>query len=423
MQDISKELLNFNGKQTQDNINQFFNPNICHVCKSRYGGYLITCSKCELISYCCERHRQDHKVSHLPLCLIARRIIQSKGAKWKSQRFTTEEWKISQRTLMQTIQTAYKDFLKPYEVEMFMCAKSCLICHQQDNLQACKICYSVNYCAKHKVDFEEKHKENCKNLLVLLNLNILTMDGKINVQYPDRMKSMEVRSSQFNDMFDFVNTYIMEYFHQNNTIWVWQSYVYSDYVSNPLTFYYYLKISSAHTVMRPDYHIHIIAASFMDIESLPSWELFLHIFTQIRRLNITLIIPKASYKESVSHKLCYGCREKNRNLFIRKMSKIQYKQYVREKLYENADVMIAYEAEFNVGDPLFKIFELSLDRGCPFIFTAKSQCKAEEIIHQIRGNIDLRTIFKFIENKFRGYRPHRYYETGGIYYRNSYLVV
>ncbi|XP_032677174.1 uncharacterized protein LOC116846890 [Odontomachus brunneus] len=50
-----------------ENYNNFFHPNLCHVCKSK--DQLKLCF-CYMISYCCETHRVQHESQHKEICKI-----------------------------------------------------------------------------------------------------------------------------------------------------------------------------------------------------------------------------------------------------------------------------------------------------------------------------------------------------------------
>ncbi|XP_032685233.1 uncharacterized protein LOC116850728 isoform X3 [Odontomachus brunneus] len=70
----SSRVLTFNGPYTEDKYNQFFNPNVCHVCKQP-SEVLVTCNLCYMISFCSEEHRAIHRNSHSEICKTLAMII------------------------------------------------------------------------------------------------------------------------------------------------------------------------------------------------------------------------------------------------------------------------------------------------------------------------------------------------------------
>lgn len=425
--DISKTLVKFTGEKIEKYYDQFFNPNICHICKNPNQGNLIPCTSCGIIFYCSEEHKMKHENSHLQFCIRIKHEIESDIE--RNSRFTNEDWLLLRRSFLYKIISRSKDVLKPYEVEMMLCTKSCFICHQQTNLKTCEECYSVNYCNDHETNFKEEHISSCKSLLVLLNINILTINGVINVTYPNYVMFNQV-TSKIDNMFMFLDKYIKEYDQHHELqpygtkrIWKWQCYIYSDYASAPLTLYHALmKIeNSSRPILQDNFTVHILAAISMDIRGLPSWELLMHCFPQIKKLNIVLIIPREHHTKIQSYDLCNICIGK-REMVSFGMSHVSYNDYVRKKLYKEANVMITYETKLYIGEDLLKIFILTRDRECPLIFTSRSRSNAEENLHMIQKflrskNIDL------IENKFQSYRPYRDYTTGEMFYRNVYIAI
>ncbi|XP_032668716.1 uncharacterized protein LOC116842932 isoform X2 [Odontomachus brunneus] len=162
---ISQGLCIFDKLYTEYNYNEFFNPNICHVCKKPSQGELMPCYWCGMIFYCSMDHQIMHQPSHTEICAVVR-IAKTEDLKSNARSFNSDdEWRSSRKTFVQTIRLKINRDLMPHEIEMIMCAKSCLICHQQIRLRTCSTCYSANYCDEHQLYFKEKHESMCLNLL------------------------------------------------------------------------------------------------------------------------------------------------------------------------------------------------------------------------------------------------------------------
>ncbi|XP_032668696.1 uncharacterized protein LOC116842926 [Odontomachus brunneus] len=444
MSRITKNLFKFDDLYTENNYNQFFNPNICHVCKKPNQDELKPCGLCGMVFYCSTEHQIMHQSSHMEVCAVMT-FARTEDLELNARPFNSDdEWMSFRKIFMQEIRMKITRDLKPYEKEIIMCPKSCLICHQQISLRTCGTCYSANYCDEHQLDFKKKHVSMCTSLLVFLNLNLLSINKYIRNSYPHNIKFTQIKID-FDDMPTFVIQYINDKVGNVKT-WSEKSYIYSDYMSAPLTLFYGLKEFANSfeeaQIYRPEYNVteyirtrsyifivHIIGASSADVTGLPSWEIFLHIYNQlefsrnkIRELRIILVIPETDCDRNEYYDVCTNCCHIKRKLYLGN-ARVSYEDYVRTNLYKQANIIIAFQAEFSVGNALLNIFIATQDRTCPFFFTTASQSTAEENIRKIEEVMNVPREHRSVGNKFRSYKPYRNYDTGEIYYRNAYLVV
>ncbi|XP_032668695.1 uncharacterized protein LOC116842925 [Odontomachus brunneus] len=438
MSEITKTLYLYHELCTENNYNEFFNPNICHVCKRPNEGKLMPCDSCGMVFYCSKEHQIIHHSSHIEVCIVIK-IARTEDLESNDSSFNSDdEWRSYRKTFMQGIQIKMTRDLKPYEKEIIMCAKSCLICHQQINLRTCNICYSANYCDKHQFYLKKKHGTMCTDLLVLLNLNILNKSYLNLKTYPQTMKFTRI-TIDFDDMITFVDQYINKHYAKMG-VWNDNSYIYSDYLSAPLTLYYGLKefanLFKEAQIYREEHKlinrsrsflfiVHIIGAISVDITGLPSWEIFLHIFNKhkfsenkIMELKVILVAPETDCDRNEYYDVCRECVRTNKQLYLGNAS-VSYEDYMRTNLYKQANIIIAFQAEFSMGSPLLDIFIATQDRTCPFFFTTASQNKAEENIRKIQEVLNVPRQ-RSVENKFRSYRPYRNYETGPFIWSLSY---
>ncbi|XP_032668711.1 uncharacterized protein LOC116842929 isoform X2 [Odontomachus brunneus] len=436
---VRQRLCIFDKLYTEDHYNEFFNPNICHVCKKPNQGELIPCGSCDMVFYCSTDHQIMHQSSHMEVCAVIP-FARTENLESNARPFNSDdEWRSSRKTFMQGIQVKMTRDLMPYEKEMIMCAKSCLICHQQMGLLTCRTCYSANYCDEHQWDFKEKHDFMCLNLLVHLNLNILRLNYLI-ISYSHNVQFSKMKEGCDN-MFAFGNRYIVG----ESNVWNADCYITSNYVSAPLTLYYGLKefanLFEETQIYRDEYNfnrrgryksyffiVHIIGASSADVAGLPSWEIFLHFcheFNSVKKimeLRVILVQPETDCDRNQYYKVCGGCFAANKKLYLAN-ARVSYDDYIRTQLYKEANIIIAFQAEFNAGSAPFEIFRATQDRKCPFFFTTASQNEAEEGIMKLHEVMNVPREHRSVENKFCSYRPFRIYGTGEIYYRNTYLVV
>ncbi|XP_032668718.1 uncharacterized protein LOC116842935 [Odontomachus brunneus] len=165
MSHITTNLYRFDELYTENNYNQFFNPNICHVCKRPNKSELIPCGSCDMVFYCSTEHQIMHQSSHMEVCAVIP-FARIEDLELNAHPFKSDDkWRSFRKTFMQEIRMKITRDLMPYEKEMIMRAKSCLICHQQISLRTCRTCYSANYCDVHQLDFKKKHVSMCTNLL------------------------------------------------------------------------------------------------------------------------------------------------------------------------------------------------------------------------------------------------------------------
>ncbi|XP_032668714.1 uncharacterized protein LOC116842931 [Odontomachus brunneus] len=266
MSEITKTLYLYRGMYTENNYNQFFNPNICHVCKKPSQSELIPCDLCGMVFYCSKEHQIIHHSAHIEICAVftTARIedLESSASSFNSD----DEWRSFRKIFMQGIQMKIIRDLKPYEKEIIMCPKSCRICYQQISLRTCRTCYSANYCDEHELVLKKKHESMCTNLLVFLNFNFININFRRINSYPQNMKFSKIKID-FDDMFTFVIQYI-NCKNRNVKVWKENSYLYSDYMSAALTLFYGLKeFASSFTeaqIYRPEYKVtrYILSRSY-----------------------------------------------------------------------------------------------------------------------------------------------------------------
>ncbi|XP_032685223.1 uncharacterized protein LOC116850727 [Odontomachus brunneus] len=429
----NRKVIIFAGPYTEDKYNQFFNPNVCHVCKNP-SRYLITCNLCNLISYCSEEHKEIHRILHSEFCIAVARIITEKS--FSDTYPSLEHWIASRDDILQRIQPNLSRYVYQYEKEMILCAKTCYVCYRQINVSPCNICYSANFCNDHQIlcSVWKGHGKECVELLVLLNMNISDIiNDKIETWINQNRKfSKFPYSKDFHDNITFINSYVLSrdpYTHRkmlddpNSTLaWTFEQYVYSDAISNPLTLFYALKESNIlYDTMKTDkYIVHLIDANRKDVISLQTWHIFLHFSRRIKELHIVLI-KSPIFESRDLGSVCSTCRTYGQKLYVKNVSETYY-TYVRSESYEPPNVIILQTRISSMGTWLGSITAIIAQRR-PLLLTADTEMTVKGNINKIEEVTGETKKRLYRKNKFRGCRPYRNYVTGGCCYRNAYFIM
>lgn len=403
------------------NYNDFFHPNICHICKRTNNGNLISCNKCHMISYCSDEHKQKHYPEHMRLCkCISEYIRKEKGEEWLSLSTTTNLWLESRYKFLIRITVLLGRDLTLYEKQMFFFAKTCFICHKQINLRPCQICYSANFCNDHTIEFQNRHALKCQKLVLYINLNIIQLSVK-------KFSLTHFSSSESVEFIDNMNSFIINCVrdpsHRGLESWTSLEYLYSDYVSGPLTLYDGMKKANLLDLLnmtKPQCIIHVIAAGPTERNNVLVWELLLHYLTYIKHLTIVLIGLELE-AESSEIQVCEKCTRLQQKLkFV--CHPVLYDEYVNSLLFQQPNVIIVFEACFKMSS-LFRNSVLEARKmNCPYLLTAGSQLLAKQNINVIKKFINVNPVYNGKSN-FESLRPWRPLFSDDISYHNSYVTV
>ncbi|XP_032685248.1 uncharacterized protein LOC116850740 [Odontomachus brunneus] len=401
---LSLDIVNiFDVSHTEDKYNQFFNPNVCHVCK-RPSSNLISCNQCYMISYCSEEHQEIHKHSHLEICTAIATLITDESF-WIACS-NSEEWIKSRKTIL----------LK------------------QVNIKPCNICYSANFCDDHQELFNLKHKDYCNELLLFLVMKIADINGIMERIMCPTIKFIKFPGAKpYDDIVTFIYNYmptrnsfeiaVKSKFPNSTCHWRLNHFIYSDYVSGPLTLYYALQESNLLSLpsISDKYIVHFIDAGRIDIMYLRSWHIFLHFFKNIKELYIVFIKSPKFESEDRVH-TCSTCFYKKQKLYVKYVSE-PYHDYVRLESFEQPNVIVLLETESILVGTWFKSITTIIAQECPLLLTTDSECTAQENVDKIQEETGATRNRLYRKNKFRGYVPYRNYETGGFYYRNEHFIM
>ncbi|XP_025154416.1 uncharacterized protein LOC105185069 [Harpegnathos saltator] len=414
--DITKTLFPYSGPWESVHYNKIFHPNLCHVCKkTREVVNLITCNQCFLISYCSEDHKNLHLPQHREICTVIEKFLKI-NPQYLTRRFSLKEWLKAQNEFYQSVQKDVGRALENYETEIFVFARSCIICYQQTGLYSCKRCLSIDYCLEHKEDFEQKHTQmSCDYLILWLNLELS------NVQYEsaDLLSSKFMKFPDDNRPFHDMATFIEEYVQNEKGVWYALDYIYSDYVSGPLSIYYGMHQARLIDILldKSTYIIHVIAASYIERNSLPAWEILLHLLPNIEVLIVVLIGINLQFEFGIQD-ICPNC-VCNKKKFIYECCGMLYTDYMGNPMYGRADLIVGLESLFDF-ESLMGYLKTMQSQDCPvLLFTTLLETEEIDKIQVVLG----RDVYPVISmrNEFESQRPYRFFKY--IIYRNSYLIL
>ncbi|EFN75402.1 hypothetical protein EAI_16815 [Harpegnathos saltator] len=416
--DITKTLLPYSGSWMSVHYNKIFHPNFCHICKKTTEIISsTTCDRCSSISYCSKDHKNLHFPQHREICIAIEKFLKN-NPQYLTRRSTYDELLEAQGEFYLSVIQDLRRIPENYEKQMFTFAKLCFICHQQTGLYSCKKCLSIDYCLEHKEEFEQHHKQISCNLLILwLNLELS------NVQY-ESTASLSLKFIKFpdNDMrpFDKMAKFIEEYVQDKKGVWNVLDYIYTDYVSGPLSVYYGMSQAELSDILltRSISIIHIIKAEAVERNGLPAWEILLHLFPNIKVLIVVLVGTDLQFEFS-TQEICPRCNY-NKKKFIYECCCMLYSDYMANPMYGRADLIVGFQVfETVLWDEYLRIMQ---SQKCPVLLTIPIESTSLTEIAEIQKVLgrDVCPVIN-IKNKFRSLRPYR--DLKYIYYRNSFVIV
>lgn len=398
------------------NYDIFFHPNSCHVCKSTEN--LIECPLCGMISYCSQDHLMKHRENHEEICEAIIYLSKDRDI-WDSCDMTPDEWLNFKKDNMRCIQRIVERDLKPYEKEMFLFAKSCIVCRSQKSLSSCELCMSVYACPEHELT----RQHACLELWLSTTLDwhyiyCVERNCKISAKYMHLIKNM-VR-----DMRSFLRFMRLDL--ELGNIRAPETYIYSDDFTGPLTLIYgMLQAHLFHCLQKRSSNvvIHFLVEQHIALRTLTAWELVLHELRAGTKLAIISIGPELYSEHTFDYELCRTCRSKL-NKCISDNYCMFYHDYVNSIYYSRPDVIVAFDIDFRDKEESSKIIKAFQRQNCPLLLTAKSEIETQRnaiLIQKILGSYINPIINE--KNKFASLRPYRYDKDDSVFYHNQYVTV
>ncbi|XP_015514701.1 uncharacterized protein LOC107220561 [Neodiprion lecontei] len=414
-----------------DNLhNLYYYANVCHVCKT-FGKELPLkrCSSCRMISYCGKVHQKQHWPQHKDLCKVLSDMLDQTNSTCifgKCQNPCTKLWAKKKSNLMLLVQLKLGRRLEHYEEEMFKFPRVCSTCHdgQSAALKDCKFCPSANFCPLHKTD-QIRHTSQCKALRLCFDLDIAgtLFERKSPRHVVPFHKEMAYLPRSIKD-------FILLYVNENKSLPMsseCQLLYNSEYLTRPLTVLYAIerlkfKIESA-------INIHVIGANMVEVDGLDIWEILLHWLPSLTTLTIVLIGPELMWG-SVKPNVCNYCISKGMWVHI-ELRNMLYQDYVTSQWYEKPDFLIGYNMGIHeclelgsVKDTWTPCIKTLAEQNCPLVLTSYTLSEAIEEHKKLRIILgDTVTDLCCEINPFSSLRPHRDFETEGVFYQNQFITI
>ncbi|XP_025154396.1 uncharacterized protein LOC105191161 [Harpegnathos saltator] len=356
--------------------------------------------------------------------ILLREIIQRK---WSIHCITYQGWTESRQEFVQLMKKSLSRNLEPYEEQMINWAKACSVCHTQENLLTCLNCYSANYCTYHKSSFKGYHSYRCHELLLSLKLDIeqvysSTLDIDKLVFGRERLK---LNDFPYEDKPTFkIELLITKYLEPERFLKFEDWCLYSEYVTDPLTFYHGLvnetDLLHPQDLLGSSYVIHIICTDSMDKKYLLAWKFLLYILP-VKNLTIVVIEQKPLNMFHVMQDTSPS-DYKNQEITF-ETCRMLYHDYVHSEVYKKPNVILGFDIDFTKAIWSESITKFK-EQCCPLLVTFKSETQSEDNIDVIHKILKLSVFPIFYErNKFKSNTPSKSLEYDDIFYRNDYLLI
>ncbi|EFN82506.1 hypothetical protein EAI_00211 [Harpegnathos saltator] len=277
---------------------------------------------------------------------------------------------------------------------------------------------SAEFCLGHKEKFEQEHESECTNLLLWLNIQLSYFQIQSKISLSMKFLNFPDDNRPFDDMATFIIQYVQEEIGQ----WYAVDYIYTDYVSGPLTLHHGMKEAKLLHLLETGsiYIIHVVGANSEDRYGLPAWEMLLHLLPNIKILIIVFIGPDLQDELGI-HELCLRCRN-NKKKLIFECCPTFYHDYVAKGIYKQPNLIIGFNTLLSYTETWSESIIAMQALNCPILLTARDLITMEDEIDEIQIILDtaINPVF-WGSNKFKSLRPHRYFNE--LYFRNSYLFI
>lgn len=401
------------------NYNHFFHPNLCHVCKTADQSKIKSCLQCRMIYYCSEEHRLLHREQHEDICRAIVNLSKQINI-WNSRDMTQDSWYMYKTTNCRFVRNKLNRDMLLYEMEMFLLAKSCFICHKQYNLtMVCDACKFINMCLDHQ---SAPSKHDCQELRICLKIDLyIAAISKPDKAIPESLFNLDTSTRD-------MKSFIEESLHpkRQSSTWLCKDYMYSLFFTYPLTTFFGLQDANLLKPMKLNSTvvIHIISGYPVDKNSLLAWEVILHLLPPKTTLLIEMVGMDLheNQKMQVTVQLCRECMRDNKKLLFRYFRMFYY--YYVPTLREKPDVVIGFHVMFTNTTTTRENLKAIQRFKCPVILTSFFEDVMQQNVMTIREILDLPlTPVINAPNKFASCRSYRSYKTNSVISPNRYLTV
>ncbi|XP_043478050.1 uncharacterized protein LOC122508647 [Leptopilina heterotoma] len=364
-----------------------FFPNECHICRSRQN---LRMCKCNMISYCSEKHRLEHLPIHEHFCQTVNKVLKEKGLLYINEKFTTKDenkWNNGSEDMLQ-FETKLGRRMTPLELSMWIRPRVCFYCNNfPQMLSDCPKCPIASFCYIHyRINYSNEYHDNC----TLMNryLKTLSLLDELNID-------MQFLPSYFpyttEERFEFLDplTYSMNDSSSDSqckeSISTKQSLLDFINIASRLSF----ALTKIYNTMPEKIVLHIDAFTHDHaIINANYWEFLLHVYPKIRNLKIIITGSRLLQNSLMNYSLCEKCVKLEKTLSVEKYSST-YEDYVLKSYYQLPDVLFHFRI---ANDYNFKRFNAWNRIGCPIILLADSEfnrCKKHYFHSFLFGNFQI----------------------------------
>ncbi|XP_024873306.1 uncharacterized protein LOC112455544 [Temnothorax curvispinosus] len=407
-----------------DFINNVFYATVCHVCKQFGDGVsLKRCGSCRMIAYCGREHQKQHWKQHKSLCKAIQDALQEYNFNGCGK--DSEDCDDKKLIFTRLVLRKLGRHLKLDEMQMFTYPKECLICHEKNDklLEDCQKC-AASFCKKHKDD--TAHRDICAPLELGFHSDLLgTKKFNSPVELLSDLKRVS-DASTFQNMKDFVNA-LGNIQTDSEMPYDILAAEYSQYLTRPLTLLYAMRLLN-YVPKGKDLVIHVVGANYIEVVTLLTWRVLLHLSETVMSFVIIMIGP--DLKKIAPSRTCDKCKSLGNKSVIFEYHDVLYENYVCKPSFVKPDLIVGFNLsiEEHEFDSSKKIWASSIHavakQNCPFILTFFTLRYFEEGTKKMNTILGKEVDYLYSgKNPFASFRPHRILGPERVYYHNQYVVI
>ncbi|XP_059056036.1 FK506-binding protein 5 [Achroia grisella] len=413
-----------------------FLPNVCHICKKDLKQSRISCSYCNLLFYCCPKHKDEGWAQHQALCFAVSTVGHLRDQKHiyaDARNITGQNYRLLRMQMIVACEKVLKRKLVPWEQEMLLYPRICsdIGCREwrQNMLEDCDGCGQVSYCRDHPEHLPKSHQRWCKSYSLYQKLVCYQQtQGRLEPKLPNRVmidqyyipeKINEVLATIYKDKID-MNDVEYAALTQLATAPLTTAYSHQLYTS---------KLNSTYAngvVKKSSFTIHVVGAELQfEADVLNKWEVFfLHLRPDVQHLRIVLIAPDLNPSNLPLDllqkiKLCEECQQYKRRMLFNFEDKKTYHEYYDSIDFATPDIVCAFNASiqrsstYNGTDSWPSTINCILKLKTPFVLTSYTLDELRRDLTRIEevSGFELNLVAEPRRNPFASVRPDRNFIT------------
>lgn len=402
---------------------------LCHVCKE-FNENLKHCKQCKKVQYCSKKHQLEDWPQHKKLCKIIActnlHITYNVGCDRK-------EWKKYRIVLQSAWHAALYRELRPYECQMWMFPRVCVVCFSNKNITDCMDCLSVSYCStEHEQRSKDLHLPICKSLKLCMNVDRYCLKANPHPSFDKEFsKALETIPKD-------INLLMRDYFNESVEEKDLDKYVKfilkTEIIAPGATILYALEKTENRESLKSKLVVHVVGAS--STEAFLDWsvisEFLLHWLDNVTVIDWILVgLEMLKFPVKDHRKFCQLCTDSSKTFSLSAHNK-KYHEIV--DTIPKPDLVVA----FNSGLHEFKgrkcdtwresIPSLVKFPNVPLVLTAYTTNEMAKDLKRVTNLTHLKLDIILTEkNPFAGMRPLRDWEgntiTPSVFYVNGFISI